>query len=65
MVFQVSQPFLYDLGLVAVLYGQLEDLDEPLELVFIDRVDEFQLPDRHQGTNSILFCWIFTIRNQW
>ena len=53
MVFQVPQPFLYDLRLVAVLYGQLEDLDEPLELVFIDRVDEFQLPETLDASREL------------
>ena len=39
-------PFFDDFGLVAVLDGELEHLDEPLELVLVSGADELELPHR-------------------
>ena len=39
MVFEVPEPFLHVLGLVAVLDGDLEHLDEPVKRVLVHRTD--------------------------
>jgi hypothetical protein len=39
VVLEVSEPLLHVLGLVAVLDGDLEHLDEPVERVLVHRTD--------------------------
>ena len=45
MVFQVPQPLLQYLGLVAVLDRELEAFDKPIKLIFIHDVNELESLD--------------------